>query len=182
MKTPRRQIVKKYTHAFLRTYNSQFIPADRESVSCYLSFLHEHHQITFFAYHAALDAGNKIELFMRAFDESCISRMQMRQALEKLITILVYHERILLLPEILKLIIVRFYAAIGYQHALISTSHAINEQEQQEIIESFKALADKNIDAEFSVDPQLIAGLRIISQDYLWESSIAQKIKVLLNR
>lgn len=179
MKTPRRQIIKKYAHAFLRAYNNQFVADDYAYFACYLAFLHEHHQITFYAYHAVLDNEKKIELFMKIFDRACSPHSVVRDALEKLITILAYHERLWLLADIIELIKVKFYSAIGFQHTRIATSHALSDQDRQEIIESFKTLTGKNIDAEFVVDPRLIAGLRVISQDYLWELSIAQKIKAL---
>ncbi len=178
MKTPRQQIIKKYTRAFLQIYKEHLQPVDLEALSAFAYFLKHHHTLAFFAHHAIVEHEKQVVLYIKAFSyKAPHARPELIQAVEQLITILADHERLSFLPGIISLIVLRFFNVIGYQHATIITADAVTVDQQKEIIESFKALTGKKIDAEFEVDPQLIAGMKIISQDYLWESTFAQKIK-----
>ena len=99
--------------------------------------------------------------------------------LNRLVTVLQERERLSWLSEIMSLLMLRFFKGINYQHALVATALPVTMQQQTEIVEGFKKLTGTDrIDAQFIVDPRLIAGMRIVSQDYLWEASLAQKIKV----
>jgi F0F1-type ATP synthase delta subunit len=178
MKTPRQQIIKKYTRAFLQTYKDQLQPVDLEALSAFDYFLKHHHTLAFFAQYDVIERENQVLLYMKAFSvKAPEARSELVQALNRLITILAEHDRLTFLPGIISLIVLRFFNVIGYQHATISTAIPVSLAEKQEIIENFKILTGKKIDAEFEVDPDLIAGIKIVSQDYIWESTLAQKIK-----
>lgn len=180
MKTPRRQLVKKYARAYLQKYHADLQPEDLTCLSAYLSFLKKFPFMQFFSYQAVLSKHEKVAIFMKAFSHiNPQARKSFSHSIEQLIMVLVRHERLALLADIVALIAIRFFNAIGYQHATIYTSDTISEGEQKTITESFAALTHAQIDAEFKIDPTLIAGLKVISQDYVWESSISQKIKSL---
>jgi len=180
MKTPRQQIIKKYTRAFLLIYKADLQPVDLEALSAFAYFLKHHHTLAFFAHHAIIEHEKQVALYVKAFLYTAPhARPDLVQAVEQLITILADHERLSFLPGIIALIVLRFFNVIGYQHATITTAIAVTDVQQKEIIESFTALTGKKVDAEFEVDPELIAGVRIVSQDYLWESTLSAKIKAL---
>ncbi|MBY0110301.1 MAG: F0F1 ATP synthase subunit delta [Candidatus Babeliaceae bacterium] len=180
MKTPRQQIIKKYTRAFLQSYKSQLQPVDLEPLSHFAYFLKHHQTLAFFAHNAISQHEKKVALYIKAFSHRAPqARPEFIEAIQQLITILADHGRLSLLSGIIDLIVLRFFGVIGYQHATITTAIATTEAQQKDIVESFKILTGKKIDAKFEVDPELIAGMRIISQDYLWDSTLAQKIKAL---
>jgi F0F1-type ATP synthase delta subunit len=180
MKTPRQQIIKRYTRAFLQIYKEQLQPVDLEALSAFAYFLKHHHTLAFFAHHSIIEPEKQVALYIKAFScKAPRARPELIRAVEQLITILISHDRLVLLPAIIALIVLRFFKVIGYQHASITTAIAVTDAQKKDIIESFRALTDKKIDAEFEIDPQLIAGVKIVSQDYLWESTLAQKIKAL---
>ncbi len=180
MKTPRQQIIKKYARAFLQSYKSQLQPVDLEPLSDFVYFLKHHQTLAFFAHRASTQDEKKVALYMKIFAyRSPQARPDLIKAVQKLIAILADHGRLPLASGIIDLIVLRFFGVIGYQHATISTAIPVTETQQKDILESFKVLTGKKIDAKFEVDPELIAGMRIISQDYLWDSTLAQKIKAL---
>ncbi len=182
MKTPRRQIIKKYARAFLYTYAGLLVPDDYRNLLAYNQFLKKNGIGGFLVRNVTLLPEEKIAFFIKIFALACPESTSIfKTALEKLITLLIGHERIFLLPDILALIQLRLLNQIGYQHAVVATSQEVTDHDKKEIIKSFKTLTGKKIDAEFLVDPELIAGIRIISQDYIWESSIAQHLKKLEN-
>jgi ATP synthase F1 delta subunit len=180
MKIARQEIIKRYTRAFLEVYKERLEPRDLHVLSSFASFLKHHHLLAFFAHHAVIDHEKQVALYLKAvLYKAPDARAELIDALEKLITILADHERLAFLPDIMALLVVRFFTSIGYQHATVTTAIALTAEQKKEIIESFKALTGKKVDAEFKIDYHLIAGMRIVSQDYLWESSLAQKIKAL---
>ncbi len=180
MKTPRQQIIKRYTRAFLQTYKEQLQPADLEPLSEFAYFLKHHQLLAFFAHHSIIGHDIQVALYMKAFLlKAPTARPELSKAVELLITILADHERLGLLQGIIALIVLRFFNTIGYQHATITTAIPVTALQKKEIITSFTALTGKKIDAEFKLDTELIAGIKIVSQDYLWESTLAQKLKAL---
>lgn len=182
MKTSRRQVVKKYARAFLYTYAALLVPDDYKNLVVYSKFLKKKSIGYFLVTQVTAMPEEKIALFMKIFTHTCPDATSaLKTAVEKLVTILITHERIFLLPDILAVIQLRLFNQIGYQHTVVATSHEIPDHDKKEIIESFKKLTGKKIDAEFLVDPELIAGIRIISQDYIWESSLSRHLKKLEN-
>lgn len=181
MKTPRQQIIKAYARAFLHTYKDQLISSDIHSLVAYKDFLERHHRMLMVtSQNAAFSLNEKVEFFLKALSHSANDlRESVIRAIKQLLTLLIVYERIVFLPEILALIVIRFFNAVGYQQATVSSAQELSLQERKEIVESFKNLTGNKVDATFEVDNNLIAGLRIVSQGYLWESSIAQKIKAL---
>ncbi len=180
MKTYDTQIIKKYTYAFLYVYRKCLTPDDFNNLSKVSSFLKKRKTSMFIATHADIDLETKgnlfLEIFMRAAPDSseCL-----KNALKKLVIVLVMQNRLPMVIKIIDLIGVRFAQAIGYQEATIMTSHRLSSGEQQEIIKAFGFLTASQVNATFRLDTELIAGIKIISQNYIWESSIAQKIRAL---
>lgn len=182
MKTQRQQIIKKYARAFLFIYKHNLQPVDLKALSAFAYFLKHHHTLAFFAHYAIVEGEKQVAAYVKAFLYTApYARPDLVQAMEQLLAILADHQRLSFLPNILALIVLRFFNVIGYQHATIVTAHAVTEIQQKEIIESFQALTGKKVDAEFEVDPEIIAGMRIVSQDYLWESTLSAKIKALVH-
>ena len=58
----------------------------------------------------------------------------------------------------------------------VTTAQPINKELQGNIVRTFSALADKNINLEINQDVSLISGARIRLGDYIVENSLASKI------
>lgn len=157
MKISRQHYIKKYTRAFFKAYGELLQPSD----------IHTLQAFTHFVNHRPVCA------------QPDQVRPEIMQAIKDLVVLLEDHARLSLLPDIMRVITVRFLRR-GYQWATVTTAIPATQTQQQEVIESFKNITGQQVDAVFTVSPDLIAGMRIVSQDYLWESSLAQKIKVIL--
>lgn len=101
------------------------------------------------------------------------------QALETLIQVLSMRCQLVLLPAILELVVRRFYATKPYELVEVTTACPLTAPQQEEVIEHMHHLTGKTVSATFSVDPALIAGLRIVGKQALWQMTVAQKVKNL---
>lgn len=157
MKILRQDYIKKYTRAFFQAYGELLQPSDIHALQAFTHFVNHRPMLT----------------------QPVQVRTETMQAIKDLVVVLEDHARLSLLPDIMKVITARFLRR-GYQWATVTTAIPVTKTQQQEVIDGFKSITGQQVDAVFTVSPDLIAGVRIVSQDYLWESSLAQKIKVIL--
>lgn len=167
-------VAQKYAKAFFNLYGDAFDRESAEKVFKLSRYLRDNRSI--FAYF-------NIPSISREKKKSVLVSICEKIGVPKEVTFLIdplFHQRrIELFSVILCLFVLQFRKHHNILKCTIFTSREISDKEKNTIKEAFGSLTKAQLIAEFSVDKSLIEGIRIQSNTMLWESSIAQKLKVL---
>ncbi|QQR53513.1 F0F1 ATP synthase subunit delta [bacterium] len=121
----------------------------------------------FFENHESIKA-KAVELIVQTYD--------LPKNINSLGKLLIQKNRLELLPHILKKIITMIHVSENSMHMNITTSHSCNKENVELLIKSFEKKTGKTIVCHWSIDSDLIAGIRAQSATHLWESSIRKKL------
>ena len=139
--------------------------------------------IVYFEHHKKLLFLLNLSLVTIAEKEHTIHQWCASQGLassyEKLFMLLMQHQRIILIPHILKQII--FLCNKSYHSELFHIKSTVTlTDDQKKNLESF---VEKQVGAsskyEYTLDASLIAGIRIESDTLLWENSVKNRLRIL---
>ncbi len=84
-----------------------------------------------------------------------------------------------LLPDILKHLYIEYKKRNNLLDVKIITSHPLSDDETKKILNAIQDLLKVIIIPHFEVDTKLLAGIRIESDEYYWENSIAKTLQTL---
>ena len=172
MITVNRTIAQKYAQALLNNYDAAFTDQSIEQLKKFQQFLLTNK--SFFAY---LSIPSISESTKQIAIEKITIHFKV-PFLTTLLMLLLKHKRITLLPLVINQSIKTHQSNHHITHFTINTSHALQETEKQHIINFIhQVLGQKKILTLFCVEPKLISGLRIKSNDMIWERSIKKVLQ-----
>ena len=171
-------IAKRYAQAFLNLFIDDLTDAD---------FIQVQHSIAFFSQNRPLLALLKVphiqaEQKIAALEQVLITNYKLPEAFKKLITLLVHNKRAALILETLEQLKKLYRAHQNIEFYKISSSHVLNDDELK-ILQKFLAQkTGRTIFYTYTIDPNLIAGIRMQSNERLWEYSIKKQLASLSHR
>lgn len=167
-------LARKYAQAFLNLFMDRLSIDDCLSLVKLKYFFKSHKQALFFLslHHISL------ELKMRFIDE-IIVKFNLKQEFRKLFEVLLEHNRCHLIIDVLRKICSIYRARNNVILFTISSSYPL-EVTSLEILENFLARqTGSTIIGIPQVDKNLIAGIRMQSENYLWEYSLKKQLQRL---
>ena len=93
--------------------------------------------------------------------------------------LLVDKNRFRILPDITKEFVKSYNLEMGIQVVLIKSAHALSQQEETRLKETLEKKLGKTIDPVFSVDEDLMAGIRIKINDQIIDNTAKAKLERL---
>lgn len=167
-------LAQKYAHAFLNVHGKAISFDDIHTMIRMVQFLREHKKIAFFLKLSAIDDAIKLERLTQLSES-----FSLPQAVISLIQLLLHHRRASILAHVLHHIVALFKQRANMKDVTIASAHELTK-EQKVACEQFLAriTGHDNI-YTYMVDKELIAGVRVQSDTFLWEKSIAQQLRYL---
>lgn len=89
------------------------------------------------------------------------------------------HQRLSLLSEIFLAVADLYREHYGYELCRVSSAQELDHQQKSELQTQLRHLLGKKIYCSYVSDPSLIAGIRVRGQSFVWEDSIAQRLRML---
>ncbi len=164
-------IAKKYAQAFLGVFIDTLSLEDMRTMQAAQQFLARHKRALFFLTLPIIDRAVKRDSLI-----SLVDKFGLPASIKKLIDLLLVHKRTFLLRDILGAIITEYQRRYGIVSCTITSSHSLS-QRNVEMIKGFLAQETGcDIIYEYKVDNRLIAGIRVQSDTFLWEYSIAKQL------
>lgn len=164
-------IAQRYARAFLNVFT--IADSDIEKLTHAIDFLRQHPKIGILLKIPLLDARVKWD----ALKEHIIDRFGLPASFGVLIEVLIHKKR----PELLVNVLEQIRKSYRQQHHIIPFAIASSgplSDEQKKDLENYLAKTTGNtIDAHYTIDKKLIAGVRMQSDELQWEDSIAQQLK-----
>jgi F-type H+-transporting ATPase subunit delta len=164
-------VVKKYAQAFLNSFyteSTQIYPI----LTDLNGFLRSHAQFNFIARLPVTFAPLKIGVLKRL-----LSPYNLPAPVYKLIQLLIEDQRLFLLPSILDQLAQLYRIKNNIVLVTASSPQALSTKQIEQIITFLYQKKRTEIAIQTKIDPALIAGLRLQSDSFLWEHSIAQQLK-----
>jgi ATP synthase F1 delta subunit len=169
-----KDIAKKYAQAFMSVSPKAVAFNDVKKIETAQNFLQTHKRILFFLQLPQFDQERK-----KSMVADVIEYFSLPHDFSFIFSLLIEHNRSFYIPDVL------FWIAQLYKNHINSTEFSIItpqeiEDKQIESIKQFLGhLLNKKIIGIPSIDTSLIAGVRLQSNEHLWEYSIRKHIKAL---
>ena len=169
-----KNIAYKYAQAFMNVFPKACTFADMARLAIAHNFLQAHKQTLLFLQLPQFDHERK-----RSMVADLIGRFSLPEQLSAIILLLITHNRSFYIPEVLSSIIELYKKQTNSIEFSLKTSHALSEKQIESVKQFLAQLLNKNIIGTALVDKSLIAGMRLQSNDYIWEYSVRKHIKNL---
>lgn len=164
-------LVRKYAQAFMQVFGASFSREDVGAMQKVAHFFHQRSRALFFLRLPIISKDIKRE----ALYYVC-TQFHVPQAAHTLIDILLEDKRSALLPLIFSKVSEIYYKIHGIEPFTIEASHALSDAQLQEIEQFLAACTGHVILSEYTVNTDLIAGVRLQSATSLWEHSIRKQL------
>ena len=165
-------LAKKYARAYLHTLGSQHSLDDFLSMWRASQFLSEHHSLLFYLSLSMIHESDKKRFIDLFFD-----KFHLFASLKELFYLLLKNKHIFLAADVLRDIYGLYKKEHNIAELHVSSSHDLTDIQLQEIQNFFTKLSRQEVVLRHTVNPLLIAGIRMQTENFLWESSIAQQLR-----
>ncbi|HLJ31947.1 MAG TPA: ATP synthase F1 subunit delta [Candidatus Babeliales bacterium] len=169
-----KNIAHKYAKAFKAVFPKACSLSDINKIKIALTFLKKHKQTLLFLQLPQFDDERK-----KSMVADLVSHFALPHELAHIILLLIQHNRSFYIPEVLASIIELYKEQTNSMEFTLKSSHHLHEKQVEGIKQFLSKKLDKNIISTAVVDPSLIAGLRLQSNEYLWEYSVRKQIQEL---
>lgn len=176
------RLARKYARAFLNLYINKLTQNQYEAFLNVHDILVQQKKVLFFLGLAMIPDELKHQALEKLFIPfDCGAQFH------RLVLLLLESQRIHLLPLVLNGIIQGYREAHGIVHVFAATSHTLTDTQVQALGAFFKELLNAQraahtrqvttVQFETKVTPQLIAGLKVQGDNFLWEYSIDKQLR-----
>lgn len=164
-------IAKRYAHAFLNVFSLS--SADVQKLNNAINFLQQHPEIATFLKIPLLDPHIKLE----ALKESVIKKFDLPASFDLIVELLIHKKRSELLLPVLEQIKKDYQDQQNIKLFTISSSAELADEQKKVLEQYLISTTGATIDARYTIDKKLIAGIRMQSDELQWEYSIAKQLK-----
>ncbi len=172
MKYSQSVITKAYAKAYLNNYGSVLSVHDIECMKKAVLFFREHHNFMSLVNVLISGSDQKQTIVQELFEH-----FSLHKSLYRLISVLKTHKKLILFGQTLQDICCLYGIRNNILEVTIFTACALSDQEIKKFESFFVKFSDKKIITTVHIDSALIAGVRMQSDFYLWEYSIASQLK-----
>lgn len=167
-------VAKKYAQAFINLYGStmslemisQFVRAE--------SFVQANRSVLLLLSLAYIDHEQRLHMI-----QEFVSHFSLPSACVQLLVVIVSHNRSSLLSLVLWYIVQIYKKQINSIEFAITSSHELDSNSLDQIKHFLERRTGKHIIYSYAVDKGLIAGIRLLSNEYVWEYSVRKHINAI---
>lgn len=167
-------IAKKYAIAYLNVYQNTLNHKDVEAIFTAFSFFKKNHNFMHILSVVTIEKGEMATIFENLIEYFCLPG-----SLYKLMVLLVKQKRVGYLPDVFQDIYALYKLRNNIIELEIKTADTIDLHAAQTFETFFSQQSGYKIESKIAVDKDLIAGVRLQSDFFLWEYSIASRLKTL---
>ncbi|TET33957.1 ATP synthase F1 subunit delta [Candidatus Dependentiae bacterium] len=167
-------IARKYARAFFAVFGDVVTDKLAQNIDQAVQFLSTHRRALFLFKVPVIDRSVKV----RGLEEFC-DRFALGKSIQKLLVLLLDERRSSKFVLVLRAISALYRKKNNMVAITVASSYTLTD-EQRATIEAFMAqrIAGKK-SYTYTIDPALIAGVRVYSDTFLWELSVAKQLRDL---
>jgi len=167
-------IAKKYAHAYLNVFGDKHTFEDFFSMWRASQFLSEHQNLLFYLSLPMIQDVDKKRFIDLFFD-----KFHLFDSLKQLFYLLLKNKHAYLAADTLRDIYGLYKIKNNISDLQVTSSSDLSEEKIEEIKNFFIKKTGQRVVVRYSVNPSLIAGVRLQSETHLWDYSIAQQLRKL---
>lgn len=173
MNTAQHILARRYAQAYLHLFGAQITDHTIVQLKAFVAWYLRHAHGFSYLDLASFSAQAKIQLVMRS-----AARFELQQ-LEKLVTLLAQQNRLGLLVPVLQTIIALYQHEHHRTDVVLTSAHQLTDAEQRKLQQFFEQKTGQHSTIVAKLDPRLIAGVRLQSDTFLWEHSVAKQLRAV---
>lgn len=164
-------LANRYAAAFLNRYVDTITIEDYFHIKNAYDFLHNHREILIYFKLPRVEE-EKQEALKKLFTE-----FNLPESLHKLIDLLSKHQRLFLLKNVFYALLEIYCKRKGLIEFNVQSSHQLNGEQLDAIKKFLEKKTKRSILYNKTINKNLIAGIRLLSNELLWEHSVAQQLR-----
>lgn len=168
------ELAKKYATAYLNVHGKEYAFKDIRALWRAAQFLSEHHTLLFYLSLSIVDIDDK-----ERFIDLMIQKFNLFGSLKDLFLLMIKNKCIFLASSVLQDMYGLYKSRNNICDLRIVSSVELTQEEVDSLVNFFKDKAACTVRPRTSVDPSLIAGVRLQTDTFLWEHSIAKQLREL---
>jgi len=169
-------IAYKYAKAFTNLFKNNIELEDIEKLDLLQKYLQKNNNLLFYFKLTLIDASVKREVFNKL-----LTLFQLKNIYLELTDLLIKSNRMPLIIYIIREIIKIYRQENNIMEFQILTSHKLSENRLNLIKEFLKHKTNKKITIKEKINKNLIAGLKIYSDELEWQCSIRNNLNLIKN-
>lgn len=118
-----------------------------------------------------IDSSQKMDIFKKAFNEA------FNKNLLDILLVMIEHDDINLLVEVNKSFVTLAKKKLNIAYVEVTSPFTMDNSDQDNLAKELSNITNKQIDVNFSVNKELIGGLKIKIDDMLFDSSLKTKLE-----
>lgn len=170
-------LAKKYAKAYLNVFSEDIAVEDIKAVEKFALFLKKSRSAMFLICSVNILHEQKVKVLSKLFEHFNVDRI-----LQKLIVVMLKRNDLCLLPQVLQDV----YCLYKDQHDIIDlniiSAELLDEEEEKFFQNFFAKLSGKQLLVSTQIDSSLLAGVRLQSNTFLWDYSVASRLRSLRNK
>jgi len=174
MKIAYEQIARKYARAFLRVNHQRMNPDVVAAMVAFVADCRDQRQQFFYVWLSSMSIFAKKEII-----RTWARRHNLNDLLDSLIKLLAEQGRLLLFIDVIEQIIIVHNEKQGIVEVRCFTAQPLLQEQLTNIRDFLNRLTGKTIVLVPVIDSSLIAGIRLQSETFLWEYSVAQQLQAM---
>ena len=166
------KIARRYARAYLNVFQKLLSVGDIAALESLVALLKKNRIIL--AYLVVPRWSNQEK---KIFLTALFTQLKICPSFKKLTFVLLQHRSIELLTDIAEYVLFEDRKRHGKQEFAVTSSHLLSVTEQQLVIDYLVTMTSCSIDAVFTIDPTLIYGIKLQSESFQFDNSVAKKLK-----
>lgn len=165
-------LARRYAVAFLNMYEKKLANSDYSALKKAADFFKEHKQACFLMRLSLLNA----QIVKKALLEKR-KQFGLSDCFDALFMLIYEHKRTFLLADLFQTILHEADERRGMEFFHISYVGQLLQEKKDRLVAWLQNKTGKTVECRYQEDTGLIAGLRLQSKHYLWETSIRQRLQ-----
>lgn len=161
----------KYARAFTNIHSDKITYDDLSNIENLIKFLKEEKRLFFYLRLSFIEEEIRILVFNKLLE-----KFKLKEIFQDLFILLMDQNRVSLLIHILEHTVKIIKNKLGIIQFTFYISHELKKEYINTIEKFLENKTGKKIIYKKIIDPSLIAGLKLINDNYLWEYSIKQQL------
>lgn len=165
-------LARRYAVAYVNTFDEQLDKEKIISIKHAVPFFKRHVKALYFLTLPTIITEQKVAVMAQI-----IHKLHLPISLNKLLEVLICQKRTFLWCIILDVIVSYYYEKHNIADAVIESFPELCDIDKQLVEKSFASLVKQDVLYSYKTNQELIAGLRITTDNLMWEYSIAKKLR-----
>lgn len=167
-------LAHKYASAYVTTLGTSLTRAEYERLRAFGSFIKKYDRsLVILSVPVIADYEKRLAL------ERLSELYELPVSINALWALLITHKRVLLVPLCVEEIGILFEQQHNIQRFVVASSHELDVKSLALIKDYLEHFTGKTVIEEVVLDKRLIAGIRLQSDDYIWEHSVRKQLRTL---